>query len=204
MVNRATLVSFGEAVAITKKYDVMNRVDKSDGDCFIEYEDQVFWAALLYGFKILCALGIIAQYYRGKPEKPICFIRERRVYSYTRNHISTLNNLQWHNLLYFLLQVLLIELLKAFLTLVSKRNFRLSLKFVYGIVASFRVLPSLHKKKAKVQQSTSIPVKETLKYFVQFMPLHQLNYLKHQTSGKRYLLDNQLLLKILAAKGMMS
>jgi GT2 family glycosyltransferase len=204
MVNRATLVSFGEAVAIAMKHDVRNRVGNLDGDYFIEYEDQVFWGALLYRFKILYALGAIAEHYRGKVERPIYLIRERRVYLHTRNHISTLKNLQLHNLLYFFPQVLLIELFKALLVLVAKRNFRLSLKIVDGIVAPFRVLPSLNKKRAKVQQSRSIPVNEVLKYFVLFMPLHQLNYLKHQAAGKRYLLDNQLLLKILVAKGMMS
>jgi GT2 family glycosyltransferase len=204
MVNRATLVSFGEAVAIAIKHDVMNRVGNLDGDYFMEHEDQVFWGALLYGFKILCAPGAIAQHYRGKLEKPIYFIGERRVYLYTRNHISTLKNLQLHNLLYFLPHVLLIELFKALPVLVAKRNFRSSLKTVDSIVAPFRVLPSLRKRRAKLQQSRSIPVKEVLKYFVSFIPLHQLNYLKHQAAGKRYLLDNQLLLKILAAKGMMS
>jgi GT2 family glycosyltransferase len=204
MVNRATLVSFGGAVAIAIKHDVMNRIGNLDGDYFIEHEDQFFWGALLYGFKILYALGAIAQHYRGKLEKPIYFIRERRDYLYTRNHISTLKNLQLHNLLYFLPQVLLIELFKALLVLVAKRNFRLSLKIVDSIVVPFRVLPSLRKKRAKVQQSRSIPVKDVLKYFVPFIPLHQLNYPKHQAAGKKYMIDNRLLLKILAAKGMMS
>lgn len=206
LADRPTLVSFGEAVAIAIKRDVINRVGNLDNDYFIEYEDQDFcWRALLYGFKILYVPDAIVHHYRGTVEKPSYFIRERRVYLYTRNHISTLiKNLELHNLFYYLPQVLLIELCKALLVLVAKRNFRLSLKIFEGIIAPFRILPSLRKKRAKIQQSRSIPDRQVLKYFVPFMPLHQLNYLKHQAAGKRYVLDNQLLVKAVAAKGIMS
>lgn len=206
LVDRPTLVSFGEAVAIAIKRDVINRVGNLDNDYFIEYEDQDFcWRALLHGFKILYIPDAIVHHYRGTVEKPNYFIRERRVYLYTRNHISTLiKNLELHNLLYYLPQVLFIELCKALLVLVVRRNLRLALKIFEGIIAPFLTLPSLRKKRAKIQQSRSIPDKQVLKHFVPFMPLHQLNYLKHQAAGKRYVLDNQQLLKLVATKGIMS
>jgi len=206
LVDRPTLVSFGEAVAIAVKRDVINRVGNLDDDYFVEYDDQDFcWRALLYGFKILYVPDAIVHHYRGTVEKPNYFMRERRVYLYTRNHISTLiKNLELHNLLYYLPQVLLIELCKALLILVVKRNLRLALKIFKGIIAPFLILPSLRKKRAKIQQSRSIPDKQVLKHFVPFMPVHQLNYLKYQAAGKRYVLDNQLLVKIVATKGIMS
>jgi len=202
MVNRAILVSFDKTVAIAVKHNVMNRVGISLPDYFMEYEDQVFWGALLYGFKILSALDAIAQHYRGKCEKPVYFIRERRVYLYTTNHIFTINNLQLHNRLHFLLQIFFIKLLEALLALVAKRNFTLSLKIVDGIGALFQLLRSRRKNSAKLRLR-SISIKEVLKYFEPFMPLRQLNYLTHQEAGKRHLFNNQVLLKILAAKGMM-
>lgn len=184
MVNRAILVSFNKIVAIAIKYNVMNRVSNLVADYFMEYEDQVLSEAFLYRFNVLCALRGITQLCRGKREKPTHFICERTVYLYTRNHISTINNLQLHSPLYFLLQVLSLKLLKALLVLVAKRNFRLLLKIVGGIVASFRLFPLPRKNGAKVRWSRSISIKEILKYSVPFMPLHQLNYLKHPTAGK--------------------
>jgi hypothetical protein len=203
MMNRAMPVSFGEAVGMVMKHDVLDRVCNLDGDCFIKYEDQGYSGAFLYGFKILYALGAIAQYYRAKLKRAI-YIRKRRVYLSPRNDISTLKSLELHNLFFFLLQVPLNELFKALFILVSKRNFRSSFKIVDGIVESFRVLSPLHKKRVKLQQSRLIPVREVLKYFVPIMVVRQLNYLKHRTAGERYLPNNQLSLEILAVKGMMS
>lgn len=204
IVSEPTLVTFGEAVAIAIKKDVVDKIGNLDDDYFIEYEDQDFcWRALLHGYKILFIPEAIVHHYRGTVEKPNFFVREKRVYLYTRNHINTLiKNLELHNLLRYLPQVLLIEVCKALFVLFVRRNFRLAAKIFEGIVAPFLILPSLSRKRKKIQKSRSVPDEEVLKYFVPFMPVHQLNYLKYQSSGQRYVLDNQLLLKVLANKEM--
>lgn len=204
MVDRPTLVSFGEAVAIAIRKDVIEKVGNLDDDYFIEYEDQDFcWRSIIHGYKILFVPDAIVHHYRGTVEKPNFFMRERRVYLYTRNHICTLiKNLELHNLLFYLPQVLLIELCKALFVLLAKKNFKLSLRIMEGIIAPSLILPSLHKKRKKIQQGRSISDKFAFKYFVPFMPIHQLNYLRYQGEGKRYVLDNQLLIKIRRDKGM--
>ena len=195
LVTAPTFVSFGEAVAIAIKKEVVERIGNLDEDYFIEYEDQDYcWRALLCGYKILFVPDAVVHHYRGTVEKPNFFVRGRRVYLYTCNHICTLmKNLETRNLVYYLPQVLLVEFLKALFVLIVKRNFGLAVRIMEGIGAPFRRLPMLWQKRKRVQKIRTLSDREVMKYFVPFMPLHQLNYLKYQSVGKRYVLDSNLL-----------
>jgi GT2 family glycosyltransferase len=79
LVSKPTLVSFGEAVAIAVKREVINRIGYLDEDYFIEYEDQDYcWRALLHGFKILFVPDAIVTHYRGSVEKSLYFNRQKQ------------------------------------------------------------------------------------------------------------------------------
>ncbi|MGI0011965.1 MAG: glycosyltransferase family 2 protein [Nitrososphaera sp.] len=195
-----TLVSFGEAVAIAIKKEVFKKIGRLDEDYFIEYEDQDFcWRALLYGFKVLFIPDAVVQHYRGSVEKADFFARRHRGYLYTRNHICTLiKNLEIANLFYYLPQVLLIESCKAAYILVVKRNPGFAWQIFKGILAPLSLLPSLLEKRKKIQKNRTIPDRVVLKSFVPFMPMHQINFIRYQKMGKRYVLNNEVLLQVLA------
>jgi len=185
-------VSFGEAVAIAVKKEVVEKIGGLDEDYFIEYEDQDFcWRALLAGYKILFCPEAVVYHYRGSIQKPIYFLREERVMLYTKNHIATLlKNLEIKNLLFYLPLVLTIEIGKAMYILASKRNLKLFIRILKGILAPFLNLRSVVLKRQNVQKHIRrIPDKEVFKYFVPFMLKHQLNYLKYQQEGRRYLIS---------------
>jgi GT2 family glycosyltransferase len=197
--NNPVFVSFGEAVAIAVKKEVIEKIGALDEDYFIEYEDQDFcWRALLAGYKILFCPEAIVYHYRGSVQKPIYFLREKRVMLYTKNHIATLiKNLEIKNLLLYLPLVFTIEMGKAMYILVYKRNLKLFIGILDGILAFLLNLRSLISKRQIVQTNVrKVSDKEVFNYFVPFMLRHQLNYLKYQEQGKRYLiLDNSLLSK---------
>jgi GT2 family glycosyltransferase len=195
-------VTFGEAVAIAVKSEVIQTIGDLDEDYFIEYEDQDFcWRALLFGFKILFVHNATVTHYRGSVEKPNFFARGRRVFLYTRNHISTLiKNLEFHNLLKYLPAVLAIEFCKGLFVLFGRRNFSVSMKIFRGIFSPFAHLSSLSRKRHTIQQNRKISDKDVLKSFVSFMPRHQLNYLKYQGEGKRYVIDDALFLADMESK----
>jgi hypothetical protein len=195
--NQTTYVTFGEAVAIAVKSQVIKTIGRLDEDYFIEYEDQDFcWRALLFGFKILFIHDAMVTHYRGSVEKPNFFVRGKRVFLYTRNHIYTLmKNLEFHNLIKYLPEVLVIECCKGFFVLFVRRNFNVSMKIFKGIFSSFAHMGSLSKKRRAIQKNRKLPDKDVFKTFVPFMPSHQLNYLKYQGEGRRYVIDDASLLK---------
>jgi GT2 family glycosyltransferase len=196
--NNPVFVSFGEAVAIAVKKEVIEKIGNLDEDYFIEYEDQDFcWRALLAGYKILFCPEAVVYHYRGSVEKPIYFLREKRVMLYTKNHIVTLmKNLEIKNLLFYLPLVLTIEIGKAMYILVCKKNLKLFIGILRGITAPFLNLRSLTSKRQIVQKYVRrVPDKEVFKYFVPFMLKHQLNYLKYQQQGKRYVISDKSFVK---------
>ncbi|MHA1595153.1 MAG: glycosyltransferase family 2 protein [Candidatus Baldrarchaeia archaeon] len=191
LTSRPCFVSFGEAVAIAIKRDVIKKIGGLDEDYFIEYEDQDFcWRALLAGYKILFVPEATVTHYRGSVEKPIWFLREKRVMLYTKNHISTLiKNLEFRNLLFLLPIVLAIEISKAMYVLLVHKKVKLFFKIIQGIITPFLTLPRLIKKRVEIQKLRVVSDNELFKkYFVPFMPIYQVNYLKYQGKGKRYII----------------
>ena len=196
-------VTFAEAMALALKRKVVEDIGNLDEDYFIEYEDQDFcWRALLRGYKVFFLPDAVVYHYRGSVEKPSYFVRERRVMLYTKNHIITLiKNLDFWNLVKFLPLVLLIELIKLLYILIIKRNLRIASSIIHGILSPFSNLGNVLEKRMIVQREIrKVSDKDVLKYMSPFRLYHQINYLKFQQKGQRYIITDTNFLSFLAGK----
>jgi GT2 family glycosyltransferase len=183
-------VFFAEGMAFAFKREVVENVGLLDHYYFMEYDDMDFcWRARLAGYKVYFLPSAIVYHARGGTVGKTYFQRIKNVELYTRNHIVTLiKNYEVGNLLKILPIVLIIEITKAIYILIVKKNVKVGVAILKGILQAIKDLKIVLKKRYYVQSRRKISDAELMKIMHPFMPKLLYSFIIYQSKGKRFII----------------
>jgi GT2 family glycosyltransferase len=187
-------VFYAEGMAFAIKQEVIKEIGALDEFFFMEYDDMDYsWRARLAGYRVFFVPTAKVYHARGGTVGATYFYRINNAKWYTKNHIVTLvKNYELTTVVKLLPVILAMESAKIMYLLVVKKNEKLAIAALKGLVSVVKDFGIIFQKRVAVQNTRKISDNAIMKSMHPFNPWSLKLFLMLQAKGKRLAITGKL------------